>query len=156
MKDAIHTKFLTKGGIHNAMNKKLDTRIINFYTYEAARCMQSRASFASCVMLSSLLEYVLGTIYEGLPDSIKEKDPDLFTLVNFFQTEGWISGAEINKYFDTIQLARDFSHIDKVAEYFEKNSEPPTFDIKASQVLSASISEVIKNLTKAVSEEKKE
>ena len=138
--------FNPKGGILDIINKKqkiLDSRIINFYTNEAAKCMQARASFASCVMLVSLLEYVLRMAYDVLLVSSSKhkasKDLDLFSLINIVQEEGWIGKNELNKYIDTLHLARDLSHVDKVIEYFDNNKEPPKFDIEASQALAPSI-----------------
>ena len=128
------------------MNKKqkiLDSRIINFYTNETAKCMQVRASFASCVMLVSLLEYVLRMAYDVLLVSSSKhkasKDLDLFSLISIAQKEGWIGKNELNKYIDTFRLARDFVYTDKVIEYFDNNGEPPNFDIEASQALAPSI-----------------
>ncbi len=138
------------------MNKKqkvLDSRIISFYTNEAARCMKSGASFASCIMLSSLLEYVLRTIYDSLPESNKKKELDLISLISFAQLKGLISNTKINKHFDTINMARDFLHNGLIVKYFENNAEPPKFDIKVSQVLASSVSEALKNLASVLTDE---
>jgi len=120
--------------------------------------MQARASFASCIMLVSLLEYVLRMAHDVLLVSSSKhkasKDLDLFSLINIAQEEGWIGGTDLNKYIDTFRLARDFSHIDKVIEYFDNNKEPPKFDIKASQALASSVSEVLKNLASVLTDEK--
>jgi len=143
------------------MNKKqkiLDSRIINFYTNEGAKCMQARASFASCIMLVSLLEYVLRMAYDILLVSSSKhkasKDLDLFSLINIVQEEGWIGGTDLNKYIDTFRLARNLVHTDKVVEYFDNNEEPPKFDIEASQALASSVSEVLKNLASVLTDEK--
>ncbi len=116
------------------MNKKLkvpNPHILSFYTNEAARCMKSKAYFASCVMLASLLEYVLMIAYDALPVSASKnkasKRPDLFLLINIAQKEGWIGKNELNEHVDTIRLVRNLVHTDKVVDYFDKNKEPPVF-----------------------------
>jgi len=142
----------------NKNSKVPNLHILSFYAEEAEKCMKSRAYFASCVMLSSLLEYVLMITYEALPISASKnkasKDLDLFSLINIAQEEGWIGGTDLNKYIDTFHLARDFSHIDKVIEYFDNNEEPSKFDIEASQALASSVSEVLKNLASMLTDEK--
>jgi len=116
------------------MNKKSevpDLHILSFYTGEAEKCMKSKAYFASCVMLASLLEYVLILAYDALPVSASKnkayKRPDLFSLINIAQKEGWIGKNELNEHVDTIRLVRNLVHTDKVVDYFDKNKEPPVF-----------------------------
>jgi hypothetical protein len=141
------------------MNKKLkvpNPHILSFYTEEAEKCMKSRAYFASCVMLSSLLEYILMMAYDALPVSASKnkvsKHPDLFSLISIAQKEGWIGKNELNEHVDTIRLVRNLVHTDKVVEYFDKNKEPPTFDIEVSKTLASSVSEVLKSLAKVLAD----
>ena len=139
------------------MTKKLkmpDPRILTFYTNEAARCMKSRANLSSCVMLSSLLEYVLIVAYNALPVSASKnkasKRPDLFSLISIAQKEGWIGKNELNEHVDAIRLVRNLVHTDKLVEYFDNNKEPPVFDIEVSRALASSVSNVLKSLKKVL------
>jgi len=142
----------------NKNSKVLNHHVLSFYTNEAARCMKARANFTSCVMLSSLLEYVLIMAYDALLVSSSKnkasKHSDLFSLINIAQEEGWIGKNELNEYVDAIRLARNLVHTDKVVEYFDNNEEPPKFDIEASQALASSVSEVLKNLASVLTDEK--
>jgi hypothetical protein len=141
----------------NNMNKKLkvpNPHILSFYAEEAEKCMKSRAYFAACVMLASLLEYVLIIAYDALPVSSSKnkasKRPDLFSLINIAQEEGWIGKNKLNEHVDTIRLVRNLVHTDKLVEYFDNNKEPPVFDIETSKALASSISEVLKSLKKVL------
>jgi hypothetical protein len=112
--------------------------------------MKSKAYFAACVMLASLLEYILIVAYDALPVSASKnkasKHPDLFSLINIAQEEGWIGKNELNEHIDTIRLVRNLVHTDKVVEYFDNNKKPPVFDIEVSKALASSISNVLKSL----------
>jgi hypothetical protein len=134
----------------NKNSKVLNHHILSFYTNEAEKCMKSRANFASCVMLASLLEYVLMMAYDALPVSASKnkasKHPDLFSLISIAQKEGWIGKNELNEHVDTIRLVRNLVHTDKVVEYFDNNKELPVFDIETSRALASSVSEVLKSL----------
>jgi len=141
----------------NKMNKKQklpNPHILSFYAEEAEKCMKSKAYFASCVMLASLLEYVFLVAYESLPVSASKnkasKRPDLFSLINIAQKEGWIGKNELNEHVDTIRLARELVNTDKLVEYFDNNKEPPIFDIETSRALASSISNVLKSLKKVL------
>jgi len=116
--------------------------------------MKSKAYFASCVMLASLLEYVLMMAYDALPVSASKnkasKHPDLFSLINIAQKEGWIGKNELNEHVDTIRLVRNLVHTDKLVEYFDNNKKPPNFDIEVSKALASSISNVLKSLKKVL------
>ena len=139
------------------MNKKLkvpNPHVLNFYTSEAARCMKSKAYFASCVMLASLLEYILIIAYNALPVSASKnkasKHPKLFSLINIAQEEGWIGKNELNEHVDAIRLVRNLVHTDKVVEYFDNNKEPPVFDVETSRALASSVSDALKSLKKVL------
>jgi len=140
----------------NKNPKVPNPHILSFYTNEAAKCMKSRANFTSCVMLASLLEYILMIAYDALPVSASKhkasKRPDLFSLISIAQKEGWISMNNLDKHVDSIRLARELVSTDKLVEYFENNKELPVIGIEVSQVLASSVSEVIKNLTGAMVE----
>lgn len=137
--------------------KGLNHSILSFYAEEAARCMKARANFASCVMLASLLEYILIIAYDALPVSASKnkasKRPDLFSLISIAQKEGWIGKNELNEHVDTIRLVRNLVHTDKVVEYFDNNKKPPNFDIEVSKALASSVSEVLKNLASVLIDE---
>jgi hypothetical protein len=134
----------------NKNSKVLNHHILSFYAEEAEKCMKSKAYFASCVMLASLLEYILIVAYDALPVSASKnkasKHPDLFSLINIAQEEGWIGKNELNEHIDTIRLVRNLVHTDKVVEYFDNNKKPPVFDIEVSKALASSISNVLKSL----------
>jgi len=135
------------------MNKKLKVlnhHILSFYAEEAEKCMKSKAYFASCVMLSSLLEYILMIAYDALPVSASKnkasKCHNLFSLISIAQEEGWIGKNELNEHVDTIRLVRNLVHTDKLVEYFDNNKELPVFDIETSRALASSVSKVLKSL----------
>jgi hypothetical protein len=136
--------------------KMPDHHILSFYAEEAEKCMKSRAYFAACVMLGSLLEYILIIAYGALPVSASKnkasKHPDLFSLINIAQEEGWIGKNELNEHVDTIRLVRNLVHTDKAVEYFNNNKEPPVFDVEVSQALASSISDVLKSLAKVLAD----
>lgn len=138
----------------NKKSKVLNHHILSFYAEEAEKCMKSKAYFASCVMLASLLEYILMIAYDALPVSASKnkasKRPDLFSLINIAQKEGWIGKNELNEHVDTIRLVRNLVHTDKVVEYFNNNKEPPVFDVETSRALASSVSEVLKSLKKVL------
>ena len=132
----------------------LNHHILSFYAEEAEKCMKSKAYFASCVMLASLLEYILIVAYDALPVSASKnkasKRPDLFSLINIAQKEGWIGKIELNEHVDTIRLARNLVHTDKVVEYFDNNKKPLSFDVETSRALASSVSDVLKSLKKVL------
>jgi len=142
----------------NKNSKVLNHHILSFYAEEAEKCMKSRAYFASCVMLDSLLEYVLIVAYDSLPVSVSKnktsKRPDLFSLINIAQKEGWIGKNELNEHVDTLRLVRNLVHTDKLIKHFDNNKEPLIFDVKIFRALAFSILDVLKSLKKVLIDEK--
>jgi len=108
-------------------------------------------------MLASLLEYILIVAYDALPVSASKnkasKRPDLFSLINIAQEEGWIGKNELNEHVNAIRLVRNLVHTDKIVEYFDNNKEPPNFNIEVSKALASSVSEVLKNLANVLIDE---